>query len=153
MIQAKLLALQQYTHKDRPEWNKLLELLVLDTKDVAVELQQLAWEGLSGAWCLCFAVFGLGQSPSAVNPEIYVCAEAAKISSAFPARIFAHATEVVTTGDGQERAFAAHVLCSIAAHKHSWPVSQRSGHAVAAVDDALLSLAVGMQDMDPQVCL
>ena len=59
----------------------------------------------------------------------------------------------MTSGDGRERAFAARVLCSIAAHKHSWPVSQRSGHAVAAVDDALLSLALGMQDMDPQVCL
>jgi hypothetical protein len=73
------------------------------------------------------------------------------MSTAFPVQIFTHATEVVTSGDGQERSFAAVVLCSIAAHKHSWPVSQRSGHAVAAVDDALLSLAVGMQDMDPQV--
>ena len=87
-----------------------------------------------------------------LNSDSSVDAEAAKVSHTFPAKIFAHATAVVTSGDGQERAFAARVLCTIAAHKHSWPVSRRSGHAVAAVDDALLSLAVGMQDMDPQVC-
>lgn len=79
--------------------------------------------------------------------------EAAKITTNFPGTIFTHATRVVTSGDGRERAFAAKVLCSIAEQKHSWPVSQRSGHAVAAVDDALLSLAVGMQDMNPQVCV
>lgn len=49
ILQAKLAALQDYKHKDRPESQTLLDLLVLDTTDVRLELQQLAWEALSGA--------------------------------------------------------------------------------------------------------
>lgn len=48
IINAKLLALKKYEHKDRPEWSALLQLLILDTREVSLELQQLAWEALSG---------------------------------------------------------------------------------------------------------
>lgn len=84
---------------------------------------------------------------------VYTDAEIALITPAFPSQIYNYASEVVTTGDGVERALAAEVMCHAAERWPSWPVSQRKGHAVATVDDALLALSVGLQDMRASVRL
>lgn len=82
-----------------------------------------------------------------VESNVALDAEIASLTPAFPGQIYNYASNVVTTGDGIERAHAAEVMCRAAERWPSWPVSQRKGHAVATVDDALLALSVGMQDM------
>lgn len=82
-----------------------------------------------------------------LSPKHPVTSEVALITPGFPGQIYNHASVVVTSGDGIERFYAAEVMCRAAERWPSWPVSQRKGHAVATVDDALLALSVAMQDM------
>eukprot|EP00892_Ulva_mutabilis_P006086 jgi/Ulvmu1/384/UM001_0391.1 len=120
IINAKKKAIKAFEPKSGPAWNGLLNLLILDTRDARSALQEHAFQALQ---------------------------EIALITPGFPIQIYIHASSVVVTGDGSERAHAAEVMCRAAERWPSWPVSQRLGHAVATVDDALLALSVGMQDM------
>lgn len=105
----------------------------------------------SVSWCMrsCYTPHPGVVSLKAVHTD----AEIALITPAFPVQIYHYASNVVTSGDGVERAHAAEVMCHAAQRWPSWPVSQRKGHAVATVDDALLALSVGMQDMSASVRL